>query len=201
MKVVGITGGVGSGKSYVIRLLKERYNGAVILADLVAHDLMEPGRINYLKIVECFGKQILTEDKTIDRGVLANLIFSDEDKLKTLNSIVHPNVKEEIEHRIQVIQDENKADFIALEAALLIEGNYDTIYDELWYIYADKETRLKRLCNTRGYSMEKSLSIMDKQLSEEVYRNVADKVIDNSKDESHLITQLDQIVGMCYNQI
>ena len=96
MKVVGITGGVGSGKSVVMNILKEKYGAEVILADLVAHDLMEPGQQNYLDIVEAFGEGILAQDKTIDRPALAKVVFGNQKRLARLNAITHPNVKKEI---------------------------------------------------------------------------------------------------------
>jgi len=84
MKVVGITGGVGSGKSVVMNILKEKYGAEVILADLVAHDLMEPGQQNYLDIVEAFGEGILAQDKTIDRPALAKVVFGNQERLARL---------------------------------------------------------------------------------------------------------------------
>ena len=113
MKVVGITGGVGSGKSVVMNILKEKYGAEIILADLVAHDLMEPGQQNYLDIVEAFGEKVLAKDKTIDRPALAKLVFGDQEKLSRLNAITHPNVKKEIFRRIQRIKEKGEASFIA----------------------------------------------------------------------------------------
>ena len=120
IKVVGITGGVGSGKSVVMNILKEKYGAEIILADLVAHDLMEPGQKNYLDIVEAFGEKVLAKDKTIDRPALAKLVFGDQEKLSRLNAITHPNVKKEIFQRIQRIKEKGEASFIAVEAALLL---------------------------------------------------------------------------------
>ena len=96
IKVVGVTGGVGSGKSVVMRMLEEEFGARIILADLVAHDLMEPGAVSYKQIVDHFGTEILASDGTIDRPSLSQLVFSDPDKLSILNQITHPNVKKEI---------------------------------------------------------------------------------------------------------
>ena len=104
IKVVGITGGVGSGKSVVMQMLEEEFGARVILADLVAHDLMEPGAISYEQIVENFGTEILAADGTIDRPALSGVVFSDPDKLSLLNQITHPNVKKEILSRIEAFQ-------------------------------------------------------------------------------------------------
>ncbi len=180
MKVLGITGGVGSGKSVVLSIMEEKLGCKTILSDLVAHDLMEPGAINYNEIVKAFGTGILNEDQTINRQALGAIVFADEEKLNQLNAITHPNVKEEIKNRIAKIKEEGTASAILLEAALLIEAGYEEIYDELWYIYVNKETRYERLYKGRGYSRERTDSIMKNQLSEEEYRAHADVIIDNS---------------------
>ncbi len=155
IKVVGITGGVGSGKSVVMNILKEKYGAEIILADLVAHDLMEPGQKNYLDIVEAFGEKVLAKDKTIDRLALAKLVFGDQEKLSRLNAITHPNVKKEIFRRIQRIKEKGEASFIAVEAALLLEEGYQNDFDTMWYVYVDEATRIERLKEGRGYTEEK----------------------------------------------
>ena len=98
IKVIGITGGVGSGKSVVMHMLEEEFGARIILADLVAHDLMEPGAVSYEQIVKNFGSEILALDGTIDRTKLSRLVFLDPKKLSVLNQITHPNVKKEILH-------------------------------------------------------------------------------------------------------
>ena len=106
MKVIGVTGGVGSGKSVVLSILEKDYHAETILADLVAHDLMQPGGKSYEDIVEAFGDGILNDDGTIDRVKLGNIVFHDAEKLQKLNAITHPNVKEEIKNRIQKIREQ-----------------------------------------------------------------------------------------------
>lgn len=180
MKVLGITGGVGSGKSVVLSIMEEKFGCKTILCDLVAHDLMQPGEKSYVEIVKTFGKEILHEDQTINRKALGAIVFGDEEKLGKLNAITHPNVKEEVKARIAKIKEEGVASAICLEAALLIETGYEDVYDELWYIYVNRETRYQRLYEGRGYSREQTDSIMKNQLSEEEFRAHADVVIDNS---------------------
>lgn len=194
MKVIGVTGGVGSGKSVVLSILEEEYGAETILADLVAHDLMRPGAKSYLEIKEAFGTEILDEDGGIDRQKLAGIVFSEEEKLRKLNAITHPNVKEEIKRRIARIKEEGKASMIILEAALLIEGGYEDVYDELWYIYVNRETRYARLKEGRGYTKEKTDSIMKNQLSEEEFRAHAQVVIDNSYEIVHTKEQIHEIL-------
>lgn len=191
---IGITGGVGSGKSVVMELLEKEFNAAVILADLVAHDLMEPGAISYQQIVAEFGTEILDKDGRIHRPSLSRIVFGHPERLEKLNAITHPNVKKEILARIARFREEGEVSLIAVEAALLIEGGYEEILDELWYIYVKKEIRIRRLMEGRGYSEQKSSAIMEQQLTDEVFRSHCSRVIDNNEDVSSLRKQLTQIL-------
>lgn len=178
--VIGITGGVGTGKSQVLSLLREEYNADVLIADEIAHILMEPGQDCYQQIIAEFGELILRENNTIDRSRLSTLVFSNKESLKKLNQIVHPGVKKYIREQITDIYAENPEKLIVIEAALLLEDHYEEICDEIWYIYADEVTRRKRLKESRGYSDEKINSIMKNQLSEAEFRKNCKKTIDNS---------------------
>lgn len=193
---IGITGGVGSGKSVVMDLLEKEFGAAVILADLVAHDLMEPGAISYRQIVNEFGTEILNKDGQIDRPSLSRIVFGQPEKLQILNAITHPNVKQEIMSRISQFRKEGKVPFIAVEAALLIEEGYDDLLDALWYVYVDEEIRIQRLKEGRGYSEEKSRSIMQQQLKEETFRNRCSCVIDNNGDVESVRKQLKAILPL-----
>lgn len=182
MKVLGITGGVGAGKSMVLDYLNRRYHARVIQADQVSHYLCEPGQVVYYKVVEAFGSGILFGDQTINRQKLGQLVFQDQQKLQKLNNLIHPAVKEYISGEIQRERTEGKVPFVAVEAALLIEDHYETICDELWYIYAEEDVRRKRLAAFRGYSFGKSDSIMKNQLPDEIFRESCQFVIDNSSE-------------------
>lgn len=179
-KVIGITGGTGCGKTVVMELLRDRFQAGLIIADRIGHELMEPGGQNYLGIVDYFGTGILAPDGSIDRARLSGIVFRDKGALEVLNRISHPNIEREILSRIEQMQREEDISFIALEAALLIECGYKRYLDELWYVYADEETRIRRLMEGRGYSEEKSRSVMNNQLREEEYIRSSDRLIDNS---------------------
>ena len=179
MKVIGITGGVGSGKSVIMNLLKEEYNAYLLFSDNVAHELMQVGGINYKVIIDAF-PEVKNEDGSINRQKLGTIVFHDEKKLQKLNEITHPNVIKELQNRMEKIKKENKYSFIALEAALLIEDEYDILYDELWYVYADREVRIKRLEEGRGYTREKSISMIESQRPEKDFLEKCNKKIDNS---------------------
>lgn len=187
---IGITGGVGSGKSVVMELLEKEFGAAVILADLVAHDLMDPGAVSYRQIVGEFGTEILEADGQIDRPALSRIVFARPEKLQILNAITHPNVKREIMARIARFREEGKVPLIAVEAALLIEEGYDTLLDELWYVYVREEIRIQRLKDGRGYSEEKCRAIMQQQLREETFRERCRCVIDNNGDMESVRRQL-----------
>lgn len=193
MEFIGITGGVGAGKSEILRYIRENYNAKILLADEVAHDLMKPGRECYDKIVKAFpGEDIFTEDGQFDGGKLAEVIFSDDEKRERMNRIVHPAVKEEILGIYQKEKEKGKFSYFILEAALLIEEGYDKICDRLWYIDTGREIRRQRLKRSRGYSDEKIDSIFNSQLSEEEYRKHAALVIDNNGTLEETIYQVRQ---------
>ena len=143
--VIGLTGGVGAGKSTVLGYLADHYGARVIEADRVAHLLQQPGGDCYDAIVNCFGREILFPDGKINREILGRIVYTDQEQLKVLNGIVHPAVKTYIIEAIA--QEQKKADvpFVTIEAALLLEDGYDRICDEIWYIYADEAARTKRL--------------------------------------------------------
>lgn len=181
MKVLGITGGVGAGKTTVMEYMKKTWGARVIQADQVGHLLMEPGGRCYGEIVRSFGHEILREDETIDRRLLGSLVFGDPQRLEKLNSLVHPAVKEWICLEIEKERKNGKVPFVVVEAALLLEDHYEEICDEIWYVHTDEEVRIRRLMENRGYSREQAERIMENQLSEEVFRRQCQFVVDNSE--------------------
>ena len=125
MKIIGITGGVGSGKSEILNILKNDYQAKVIQSDHVAHELMVPGAKSYDAIVQAFGNEILNEDQTINRPILGEIVFHDETKLSLLNSITHKNVDEEILSRIDQFGKEEPEGLLVIESALLVGAGYE----------------------------------------------------------------------------
>lgn len=179
MKVLGITGGVGSGKSEVLRCLESEYGACVCQLDEVARKLQKRGNACYDRIVETFGKSILLENAELDRQKLAAVIFEDEAKRNILNEIVHPQVKRWVEQDI-IEKRKHKVPLYVVEAALLPEAGYGDICQEMWYIYADEGARRERLKKSRGYSDEKISRMIASQSPEHVFRNACQIVIDNS---------------------
>lgn len=175
MKIVGITGGVGAGKSRILSILEEEYQAEIILADEVAKELEEPGMEGYRLLVEAFGDAILGEDGAIDRSRLAFLIFQDEEALQKVNAIIHPITWTEIKRRVGI----SKAPLIAVESALFDEHSRE-LCEELWFVDTSEENRIERLMKNRGYSRQKCLDIMANQKSRAFFLQLSDVVIDNN---------------------
>ena len=195
MKVIGITGGVGAGKSAILAYIKEKYNCRILLADEAAHLVKEPGQLCYEKIVKLLSRDILNGDGTINKQKMAEKIFASELLRLEVNHIIHPAVKELILNAIAEERKKEQYDFFFLEAALLIEDGYLEIVDEMWYIYAREEVRRQRLKTTRMYSDEKINAIMQSQLKEEDFRKYCKVVIDNSEALTDACRQIDEKLG------
>ena len=195
MKVIGITGGVGAGKSEILKYLKEHCRCRIIMADLVAHQLEEPGQVCYDKLVGLLGTEILEADGQIEKGRMAARIFRQKELLQQVNAIVHPAVKEYIKDVIATERAKGEIDVLFLEAALLIEDGYESIVDELWYIHTDVEIRRSRLKSSRGYSDEKIDSILRGQLPEETFYEHCQVVLENSGTLEDVYRQIDKELG------
>lgn len=195
MKIIGITGGVGAGKSCILSFLRENYNCEIALADDIAKEMYVKGNPCFDKIVDLLGHSVLDSEGNLNKAVMAGMIYSDPSLLEKVNGIVHPAVKEEILSRFDKARDEGKIDFFFLEAALLIEAGYREYMDELWFVYVDRETRYKRLRDSRGYSDERIDSILKNQLSDEEFRANSDFVIDNSFSPEYSFEQIRERIG------
>lgn len=195
MKVIGITGGVGAGKTAVLSYIRDNYNCRVILADEVAHQVKEPGQVCYERLVKLLSADVLNEDGTINKQRMAEKIFTSDSLLQEVNDIIHPAVKEMIVAAIAEEKAAGQLDFLFVEAALLIEAGYLEIVDEMWYIYAREEVRRKRLKQSRNYSDAKIDSIMEEQLSEDEFRSHCKVVIDNSDSLLWAYEQIDRELG------
>ncbi len=196
MKVIGLTGGIGSGKSLVAKILEEKYGAIILSTDNIAREQMEPGGDSYREVVDFFGKEILAQNGSIDRSKLAAIIFEDEKKRLKINDITHPKVLEAVRKEMKSIRDKKKAPYLIIETALMLEAGYDFICDEVWYVYTPEEERRKRLKKERNYSDEKIDSIFANQSKEEAFRANFSKVIENVGDISMLEQQVDQLLKM-----
>ena len=192
MLFIGITGGVGAGKSEILSYIRKHYKCEIYLSDEVAHLVKLPGTECFDKLVKLLGAEVLDESGQINKKVMADKIFADKSLLKQVNEIVHPAVKEYLLEHLELARQSGEVELFFVEAALLIETGYGSLVDEMWYIYADEEVRAKRLKNARGYTDEKIQRIMASQLSEEQFRQASNFVIDNSGALAESYRQIDK---------
>ncbi len=175
MMVLGLTGGVGAGKSRILELFSKEYGAQVIQADLVARKLEDPGQPGLTGLVSLFGTGILQKDGTLDRKGFADRIFGNPEALKRVNALIHPLTWNEIKRQIR----ESSAELIVVEAALFDERSRE-VCQYLLYVDTQDEIRIQRLMENRGYSREKCLDIMKNQADRNDFLKLADFVIDNS---------------------
>lgn len=197
MKVIGITGGVGAGKSTVLNILREEYQARIILTDEVGHDLMLPGGACYSEILQLMGEEVLSPDGTFDKKKLGQRIFNDREMQKQVNGIVHPVVRQRVKEEIE----NSKNTLIVVESALLMEANLDSLCDEVWYVYVSTQERVKRLYEQRGYSEVKSYSIIQNQLSHEAFRRQSDRLIDNGSSREYTRRQIREFMAEIFPEV
>lgn len=179
-RVIGLTGGIGSGKSTVARFLAEL--GAVIVdADKVGHEAFKPNTELWGEIVATFGRQILTPSGEIDRKKLGEIVFNNQESLLKLNEIMHPRLKAIVKAQFDEYRQQG-VDVVVLEAAVLIEANWISQVDEVWITVASESEVLKRLKEQRGLEEEAILARIRSQLSNEERIKYADVVIYNDGD-------------------
>lgn len=195
MKIIGVTGGVGAGKSTVLKMLTQICPCQIIMADDVAKNIMNKGGPLTDDAVCLFGENAYNSDGTLNTGHIAEVMYNNDELRNTWNCKVHPVVNQKIKSLIEEAKTENKVDFVFIEAALLIENNYDKICDELWYIYASEDIRKERLMRERKYSDRKIQSIFNSQLKEADFRKYCKTVIDTGVSLEHTKEQLIECVS------
>ena len=193
-RVIGITGGVGSGKSTALMLLKEKYDAYICMADELGHRAMDQGTGAYIQIVKQFGPDILACNGEINRNALADIVYHDEGRLHCLNRIIHPYVKREIRKQMERCP----ARLFVLETAILFESGCDRLCDEVWGVIAGDEIRIARLMESRGYSREKAESIMRQQMGSGELAERCDVVLVNDGDRQELLDQLENVLENKY---
>ena len=194
VKVLGITGGVGSGKSEVLRWLKDAYGAYVCQMDETAKELQKTGTDCVRLITEHFGSRVVGRDGELDRAELSRIVFSDEKELEELNEIVHPAVMRRVKEDIAQRAAEGVSLYVA-EAALLPDAGKE-LCDELWYIYTEEHVRRERLKASRGYTDERITQMIASQPGEERFRSVCTAVIDNSGDFEDTKRQIGERLGL-----
>ncbi len=185
MHVIGLTGGIGTGKSTVAAFLQEQ--GAVVLnADQIGHEVYVPGRPAFHELVEAFGQEIIGEDGNIDRKKLGAIVFGDQKQMARLNSVVHPRMKGIMREKLQDLARKGTA-IAVIEAAILFEARWDDLADEVWVTSAPPEIAAQRVAERSGLSQEQVMERIKSQMSNEDRVSRADGVIDTSGDMASTI--------------
>jgi len=193
MKVIGLTGGTGSGKSVVSKSLAAA--GAVIVdADKIAHDIILKGEPAYDEIIAYYGTGILDAEGNIIRKKLGEIVFNDKKKLAFLNQCTHKYITAEVKREITAAKEAGTAKAIIVDAPLLLEAGLEKVCDLVWVVYAEPEVRAQRVMARDGITYELAKARIANQKSWEEYRNAASAVIDNSKDLAHLEGQLAELI-------
>lgn len=190
-RIIGLTGSIATGKSTVSNyLIKKGYK--VIDADKITHELMQKGNINYIKIVEHFGSKVLDENDEIDRRKLSKIVFSDSNQLQILNNLTHPNIFDKIKKNIE----ESDEKIIFLDIALLIEFIKDEKWcinlDEIWLVYANRETQLERLIKRNNFSKDEAKVRINAQMKIDEKIKYADFILYNDRDLEYLYAKIDE---------
>jgi dephospho-CoA kinase len=179
MLVIGLVGGIGSGKSVATAMLAE-LGAEIINADLVGHEVYEPTKPGFDAIVAEFGSGVVGADGRIDRKRLGAMVFADGARLARLNAIVHPLIRAEIERRVQQARAKGQVRAVVVEAAILLEAGWRSLVDQVWVISARREDVLARLAAQRGMAADETDARIAKQMTDAERRAAADVVIENT---------------------
>ena len=191
MKVIGITGGIGSGKSTVSQFLAEL--GAVIIdADKVGHEAFKSDTETWREVVAAFGRQILTSKGDIDRGKLGKIVFGSPESLAQLNRIMHPRMYDMVKARLEEYRRQG-VEVVGLEATLLLEAGWTSLVDEVWVTITNEATVLKRLQERGGLSEPEALARIRSQMSNEERVKHADVIVNNDCDLTELKVRVSEL--------
>ena len=193
MKVIGLTGGIGAGKSTVTNYLRKQ-GYLVIDADAIAHQITEKGSPALKKIALCFGAEVLYEDGSLNRKKLAAFVFSDEEKKRQLEQLTTVEVVYIIKPQIEDLRKKGKQDIVFVDAPLLFETGADKLTDMVWLVDADMEARISRVMDRDGTSREAVVSRVQNQMDSSEKKKLSAEIIDNSKGKEELYQQIEYLL-------
>jgi len=189
--LIGLTGGIASGKSTVLQHLRQA-GYSVIDADKLGHKVLEQGNPGYNNVVKCFGNEILNPDGSVNRTALGRIVFVDTEKLKQLNEISHPIIAEMIQKEFEESVSDSNGGIVFLEAALLIEANWYKVCGHIWVVSLDSTVALRRLQERDNLSETEAKLRVGAQLDQEERLAYADVVLQNEGTPEELFTQTQQ---------
>ncbi len=191
MRIIGLTGGCGTGKSTVAGLLAEK-GGYIIDADKLTWELQKPGASAYEEIVKWLGSDYVQEDGTLNRRKIAELVFNDKQALRKLNTIVHTKVAEEIKSSIALIEATKEEGFIVLDVPIPVEKGFLDTVDVIWVTSANDDLRVERLMSRMKISEFEAVKRINNQMSNREYEELADVVIENEKGIEELRRKVEE---------
>lgn len=197
MKIIGLTGGIASGKSTVSNYLASK-GIKIIDADKISRSIYDIGSKAYVSVVKEFGVEILNDDKTINRRKLGNIVFADKERLNILNKITHPIIFDEIKRQIMELTIQGSS-ICVLDAALLIESGWYKVTDLKWLVYVNRETQIKRLIERDKISKEEAINRIKAQMPFEEKVKYADFIIDNNSSIRYTYEQVDILLNIALN--
>lgn len=189
MKIIGLTGGIATGKSQVSSILSE-LGAMVIDADIVAREVVQKGLPAWQQLKDTFGEEYFLSNGELNRRKLGQLVFSHPDELAKLNSITHPAIKAKIEERINDLKVQGYNGIVVVDAALLLEAGWETMVDQVWVVDAPMEKRIERLMNRDNLTRDQALSRINSQMSQQERIAKADKIIYNNSNIDSLKEQV-----------
>ncbi|ORT99773.1 Dephospho-CoA kinase [Anaerovibrio sp. JC8] len=190
MKIIGLTGGIASGKSTVTNYLRQQ-GYTVVDCDKIAWELAEPDRSIWQIYFARYGSRVINPDRSLNRQAVADIVFNNKNELSVINSLVHPLIKEEMLSQVEEARSRGEK-YIFLDVPLLFEASYDKITDETWLVYVPRNTQLKRLMARNHYSREEAIRRIDSQMSLEEKKKLSDVIINNNADRKRLRSQLEE---------
>ena len=193
LKVIGITGGIASGKSTVVEFLSNN-KYSIIDADKIARQVVEVGTVGLKQIEKTFGKSIINEDSTLNRRALRNIVFNDEIELVKLNEITHPLIKEEMEKRIQYFKKCDNGKVVFLDCPLLFEMELQYLTDEVWLVSTTLKNQIDRIVKRDNVENLEASKIISYQMPLNEKIEKSDIVIENNKTEKELLEKIEKIL-------
>ncbi|MEK3661428.1 dephospho-CoA kinase [Paenibacillus sp. FSL E2-8871] len=187
--IIGLTGGIASGKSTVSALLVSK-GARLVDADVIAREVMLPGHEVLAAAVKQFGSEILSSDGTLNRGKLGDIVFQDPAALQALNNLTHPAIRREIKERMNSMEEEDPKKLTIVDIPLLFESGLENMFHEILVVYVPREVQIARLMERNGLSIEQAEARLNAQMDIEAKRNKADYIIDNSGELAHTEQQV-----------
>lgn len=191
MFILGLTGNIGCGKSSVTDIFI-KHNIDVVDADIISRKIFED-KILLEEVFEYFGREIANEDKTLNRKLLGNIVFNDNEKLVKLNSLTHPKIKDKIKDEVNFISN-NKKNIAVIDAALLVEGGYLDMLDKLLVVTCQEDIQIDRIIKRDNCSKEEAISRIHSQMSQCEKVKYADYIIDNSSSLKELQIKVEEFI-------